>query len=369
MLGLRRSWLLALLLLGIGGLSRPAAAQRAAPIPGSQAKNDVPGEHCLGEEKQKLLLEHYMAGSINPLGIGNLLRLSLCTPLITSRRGLLYDLTNVEFGALLTNSPTDVQAGGFISLVPLSFLVLKAEATGFYIWPIPLQGAGFIKTTDPSDFSKALLSPSPFGANPATTAYGARALIGATLQAQFSLGKWVDVSVVDGASYEYWKLASDGFAQFLSDQQAAGRPQPGFYSARRDVILLGSGDGLVTNSAVVLVGLKPHPNLAIRIGATDDLVYVPSHGYLGNIAAALVVVSVKNLRDLAKSFSFFIRAGAFTHHAWRVGTGATLALGLDITYELFGRTARRPSLTSDPPADGRAPVPSSDPVVASPSAS
>src|SRR5262249_20119649 len=130
--------------------SKIALAQRMEKQPNIQAVSK--GQHCLGEEKQKLLLEHFLAGSINTLGIGKTLRLSLCTPLIT-KPGILFDLTNVEFGIHVLTSPTDVSVGPFINVTPLSFLVLRAEAYGFGIWPIPLQGAGFISLNDSNQFT------------------------------------------------------------------------------------------------------------------------------------------------------------------------------------------------------------------------
>ena len=76
------------------------------------------------------------------------------------------------------------------------------------------------------------------------------------------------------------------------------------------------------NNAALLVSIKPHRNHAIRLGVTDSLVYVPGSGYKGNIVAGILSRSVNNLRDLAKSFAFFLRVGAFTDHAFRKGAVA-----------------------------------------------
>lgn len=321
-----------------------ASAQRLETKTADSAKSPFTGKHCLGEQKQKLLLNHYLAGSINPLGIGNSLKLSLCTPLIT-KPGLVFDLSNIEFGLLFLTSPTDVTGGAFVNLVPLSFLVLRAEASGFGIWPIPLQGAGFISLKDPSEFTLAALSPSPFGEHPAGTAAGGRFLLGASLRGELPIGKWVSIAIVDSWNSEYWQL-TDGT---WNPQGDSGKTL--FYAARRDVVLKGPGDWLITNTAALLVGLNVHSNVVLRLGATDDLVYVPSLSYLGNIAAGLLAISVKNLRNLAKEGSFFLRAGAFTHHAFR--TGITFALGIDVTYELVNRP-HRPGRTGFEPGSGTA---------------
>mgnify|MGYP000160837177 CR=1 FL=1 len=113
------------------------------------------GKHCLDEQKNKLLLEHFMGGSINPLGIENQLVLTYCTPFI-EKPGILFDFTKLEFGLANYISPTHIHVGPTVRFAPLSFLILRAELTGFYIWPIPLQGAGFIMTKGYDDFNKEM---------------------------------------------------------------------------------------------------------------------------------------------------------------------------------------------------------------------
>lgn len=350
-----------------------AQAQRlSVPSPIRPAPTQA-GAHCLGEPRNKLTLEHTVAGSINPLGIGNIVRLGWCTPLIR-KPGLLFDFTNFDIGALFTNSPTDVNLGVQAFLSPLSILVLRAEATVFYIWPIPLQGAGFITVNSPQEFTLARLSPDPTGFNrmtgqpevPATTAYGGRVMVGMTLQGQVPLGKRLDIAAAIGANIEYWSLSSSALSGLP--------PGGGFYSARRDVILLGSADWLVMSTAALLFNIKIHRNSSLKIGGVNDLAYVPSHGYLGNIAGGLLVWNVSNLRQLAKNFNLFARVGTFTHHQFR--SGITIALGLSIVYELVPKPAKlpppqpmEPSVTApaasgDPSASPAPNVSPSDPAAA-----
>lgn len=318
-----------------------AAAQRLEQKPASSIRAPFAnGKHCLGEQQQKVLLNHYLAGSINPLGIGNSMRLSLCTPLIT-KPGILFDLTNVDFGVLLLTSPTDVTGGAFVNITPISILVLRAEISGFGIWPIPLQGAGFITLKSADDFTLNSLSPSPFGENPAGTASGGKFLIGATLRGEVPLGRFLSIAVTDSFNAEYWRLTNSTW------DPAAAAGKEFFVSARRDVALRGPGDLVLANTAALVFGINPHRNVVLRVGVTDDLVYVPSHNYLGNIAAGLFAISVKNLRNLAKDGSFFLRVGTFTHHAFRTGGGITFALGFDVTYEIIKRAHPRPQ-TAEP---------------------
>lgn len=346
----------------LGSLRSPAIAQRLATRVAASSPAPFRGSHCLGESKQKVLLEHYLAGSINPLGIGNTLRLSLCVPFIT-KPGIVFDLTNVEIGSVLLTSPTDVTGGAFINFVPLSFLVLRAEASAFSIWPIPLQGAGFITLNNANQFTLKSLSPSPFGNDPAGTATGGRFLLGMTLRGEVPLGKWLSIAVADSFAAEYWRVTESTWAPAEREGKTL------FYAARRDVVLQGPGDWVLANTAALLLGIKATPNFTIRVGATDDLVYVPSQGYVGNIAAGLLLLSIKNLRNLAKDASFFLRTGTFTNHAFR--GGITFALGFDITYELLTRPHRRPPSPTppdEPPADAApaAPAPAPTPAPLAP---
>ncbi len=359
----RRAWpsLLPLLVTLLAPLA--AQAQRVSVPSPIRPSPTASGAHCLGEPTNKLTLEHTLAGSINPLGIGNQVRLGWCTPLIR-KPGLLFDYTNFDIGALVTNSPTDVNVGVQMFLSPLSILVLRAEATVFYIWPIPLQGAGFITVNSPQEFTLARLSPDPTGFNkmtgaaevPATTAFGGRAMIGMTLQGQVPLGKRLDIAAAIGANIEYWSLSSSA----LAGLPAGG----GFYSARRDVILLGSADWLLMSTAALLFNIKIHPNSSLKIGAVNDLAYVPSHGYLGNIAGGLLVWNVANLRQLAKNFNFFARVGTFTHHQFR--SGITIGLGMSIVYELSPKPGKLPP--PEPSMPAATPSPTADPASPTPAA-
>jgi hypothetical protein len=320
--GGRRISLLAAAVVAAVTLPQVASAQRLNVKPSMSNGSLSRGKHCLGEQRQKLTLEHYMAGSINPLGIENQLRVSVCTPLI-EKPGLLFDFSNVDAGFVNYISPTHIHGGFFANVSPLSILTLKAEVTSFYIWPIPLQGAGFIRVGDYNDFTLAKLSPAVGSPEAATSMYGIRTLLGAALQGSVPLGKKLDILVYNGFSAEFWRVNSDSY----------------YYAARRDAILKGSGDWALSNTTVLALAINVNANHTVRVGATNDLVYVPGSGYLGNVTAGLVSYGVKNLRNLAKAFALFLRVGTFTSHAFR--QGITLAAGLDVTYELASRPTRR----------------------------
>ena len=333
---------------GVALISEGSAAAQRIGIRSGPPPTATLGKHCLGDQEQKLTLEHYMVGGINPLGLENQLRLALCTPFV-EKPGLLYDFTNFEFGLANYISPTHVHGGLFGALTPLSILTLKAEVTGFYIWPLGsvFPGAGVFpladQTTCTASYTNDLYPPAGVQGPPTSDGYGIRTLLGASLQGSVPLGKRLDLLAYNGFNAEYWRYNTDKC----------------IFVARRDVGIHGSGDWILANTSVLALAIKITPNHTLRIGATNDLVYTPFNGYLGNVAAGLISFGMNNLRNLAKAFAVFIRLGGFTS-GFRVGTGMTLAGGLDVTYELAKRPTRRAAqINSETP-------PAPDPALATP---
>jgi hypothetical protein len=234
----------------------------------------------------------------------------------------------------------------FGALTPLSILTVKAEVTGFYIWPLGtvFPGAGVFPLADQTTCTasyKGDLYPDTPSTTPPTNGYGVRALLGASLQGSVPFGKRLDLLIYNGFAAEYWRYNTDQCV----------------FVARRDVGIHGSGDWLVANTSVLALAIKITPNHFVRVGATNDLVYTPFNGYLGNVVAGLLSYGINNLRGLAKAFSFFIRVGTFTN-GYRMGQGITLAGGLDVTYELAKRPTRRVlQMTQDAAAAPPAPAP------------
>lgn len=316
------------------------------------------GKHCLDEQKRKLMLEHVISGAHNPLGFENQFILTYCIPL-TEKPSILFDPTKIELGLANYISPSSFHIGPTIRLVPLSFVTLRAEVTAFYIWPVPMQGAGYIETTNYQNFKEATANPPP---GPAMDMYGIRAALGVTLQGSLPLGSKVEISLINGLTGEYWRAANDG------------RTRKFWYVARLDGIMHGRGDWALVNNVALLVSIKPHPNHAIRIGFTDSLLYIKgsdAYGftlpttnpdgscplsvcrtglfgkYVANITAGVLAWSVIKLNNRAKHLDLFLRVGAFTRHAVR--SGVTLAAGLGITYELSSTPTRDAIEASEPP--------------------
>jgi hypothetical protein len=118
--------------------------------------------------------------------------------------------------------------GPTVRFAPLSFLILRAELTGFYIWPIPLQGAGFIMTQGYEDFKRETVSPK---LGEATDMSGVRVALGATLQGSIPLGKWVDILFANGLTGEFWRVANGDDVRY---------PSKFFYAAKLDAVINGS---------------------------------------------------------------------------------------------------------------------------------
>jgi hypothetical protein len=306
------------------GCPAAALAQRAA----LQAKPPLPGgKHCLGEERTKLVLNHTVVGAVNPLGLENQLRLSMCTPLVR-RPGLLFDFSNLEIGVANYISPTHIHLGPFLNVTPLSILVLRAEVTGLFIWPIPLPGAGYVPVDGYDKFSAMTLDPPLTGPGSGRRAYGVRTALGATLQGQVPFGHGVSLAIVNSFTSEYWRVRP-------IEPFEIGEAQSHFYLARRDLVASADGDWILANTAVALVMIDIKKNYVVRLGVTDDLVAVPASGYIGNIVAGIAAVMVRNVSTLARNLQLFVRMGGYTNHGYR--EGITLAAGLDVYYELMKR--------------------------------
>lgn len=319
--------LLALLLWG--GAARAQANQRMGADsldvlrrPPPKLQPGLPGKNCLGEPERKLILDHSLVGSINPLGLENRMRLSVCAPLIR-RPGLLFAFSNIEAGGVNYVSPTHIHLGGFVNLAPISVLVLRAEVTGFFIWPLSLQGAGYIPL--PSyEFTRDALSPPPSKPQ-AGRAYGVRTLLGATLQGQLPLGKRASLALVNAFTAEFWRVNGLDIP--------TGQDLPFYYLARNDVTMRAAGDWVLSNTAVALVGIEVGSNYTVRLGVTDDLTLVPANGkYTSNMVSGLFAFMVKDVGGVAKNLQIFLRAGTFTDHAFR--EGFAMAGGLNALYDL-----------------------------------
>lgn len=297
-------------------LLRPLPA--SAQSPSLPAPTRRPGKNCLEEGRPKLLMDQFIAGSINRLGIEQQLYFSICTPLIR-RPGVLFDYTFFEAGLLNYLSPVYDYQGAYVGISPLSILKLRAEVSGVFIWPLPVfDSAGYFPVPGyDADFSTRTLTRDVAG-----SAGGLNVVLSATLQAKAPLTP---------------RLSIVGAGVLLFDYHLVG-DQPFFYNSRRDVVQARS-DWVMVFTSVLLLQIELTQNLALRVGASDELTYVPASGYTGNLAAGLVtLLARRGLGPSSRVYNIqpFVRLGAHTHHAFRRAdyAGFTGALGISLTYEL-----------------------------------
>lgn len=292
------------------GLTGSARADDPQPAPAATET----GKHCRGEGRTKLIASDTLLGQSAPLGVENDLAVAVCTPLIREP-GLLFDYTNLQAGVLNYLAPVYVHQGVFVSLAPLSLLELRAEAAGVAIWPLPLfDAAGYFSVAD----YRARFDGAALPASRARASSGATASLTATLQGQVELGNGIGLIALDALTWEYWWVSG----------------APYYYNLRRDLVLARS-DSLLENMVLLSLELALRRDLLLRLGATDDLFYVPAAGYLANIAAGFGSVVLRDWPQAGVELQPFIRAGVFTHH--RVRSGLQLLGGLSTSFDLLPR--------------------------------
>jgi hypothetical protein len=325
--GARKRALLARALLACALLPRStgaAASEATAVTPAPSAPER--GNHCLDRPLTSLLIDQSLSGVVNPLGLDHRLNVYLCLPLIR-RPGILFDYTNFRIGLLTSVTPTQVAGGGLVQLWPLSILVLRAEVSGVAIWPIPIAGAGYLGLGGYEPFNREILDPPTPGPDAATTAAGFRAKLGATLQGRASIGSRLTLTVASVFSADYWIVGD----------------KPYYYNARMDAVMKRE-DWVVLNTATAFIGIALPRGLELRLGAVDDLVYVPGDPYLGNAVYGLIGLYSDKPGGRARRLNAFAWLGGYTHHAFRTGE-FTLTAGLEVTWDLMRFGPKAPQTT------------------------
>jgi len=285
-----------------------AESPTSAPAPSSSGRN------CFGEGRARLLATETLIVQTNPLGGENQLALGVCSPLIRSP-GMLFDYTNLQAGLFNYLAPVYLHQGLYASVAPLSVLEIRAEFAGVAYWPLPiLDSAGYFALRD----YRVRFDDAELPASRAGFSSGANANLIATLQGQVELTKFLNLSAVDSFGWEYWWMTG----------------APYYYNVRRDLVLAAS-DSLLKNMALLLVELVAWHDVALRVGVTDDLSYVPQSGYLANILAALVSVDVKHWPLPGAELQPFLRAGVYTHHRFR--SGPQILGGVSFSFDVMPR--------------------------------
>ncbi len=287
-------------------MTRAAAVLLLLSAPAALAK----GEQCLGRGDSRWLVDETLVVMANPEGPENQLRLNACHPLYPGVEGLLFDYASLEYGVFNWTSPVYTHGGGYVQITPLSFLQLKAEVSGVFIWPIPLDGAGYYgKKSYVKNYADVTMP-----AQDGRFSGGINVTLTANLQAELPLTDRVALQLTNAFAGDYWRVGD----------------QPYWVNLRRDVVLAQS-DWIIKDTGFLGVAVKLDPRYTLRVGGADDLTWVPRSGYVGNVVGGFVSVPFR--RDgLLRDVEPFVRVAYYTNHAFRQGvqlfTGFTIAWAL-----------------------------------------
>ncbi|MBN1944458.1 MAG: hypothetical protein JW797_02225 [Bradymonadales bacterium] len=276
---------------------------------GEAGGGDSRGQHCYGECRTLFFLWQAIGGQINPLGLEHQLNLGVCIPFIR-RPGVLFDYTNLEVGLSSYLSPVYVRQGAYVSWTPLSFVRIRAEAAGAYLWPFEGLASGYTEMRGyDAEFTDTALESAP-----TRSVWGFTANVGAALKGQLPLTARVALLLFESADLLYWDVGE----------------APYWYSTTYDLILAAE-DYLLKNLGGVLIEVATGRSTVVRIGLVDELFHVPESGYLANTVGLFTQVRLSQVSegiDLAPQ----VQVRLHTHHAFR--TGLYLFAGLEVFYRL-----------------------------------
>jgi hypothetical protein len=188
-----------------------------------------------------------LAGSVNPVGVQNVIEVSWSHALSRSRKPLLSD-AHLSFGVGSRLTPAYARGGAWVEVAPLSVFELRAGVEpvayfGTFHSLLPFASYG-------DAFDDATRKARP-GAERGT---GARLYAAPTVKAK--LGRLL---VRSRADLEWWK---------------ASAPGPYFYEPFRDTLLRASGDTLVASETVLLWSLGDGNSRKLLVGPVHDLTLV-----------------------------------------------------------------------------------------------
>lgn len=256
------------------------------------------------------VIQQQVVALLNPMGAEHQLRVGLRAPLGDPNE-LLFTGTHAEAGIVSYFSPVYAIQGGYLEVSPLAFLVLRAELTGAAVWPIGMSGAGYYAVQG----YQADVSSDALPAEDGGTAGGWTFSVAATLQGLVPLGP-VNLLI--------WNQLN---AQHITMGGASH-----FYSMMNDLILA-QQDWLIENDALLLVEGNLTENIALRVGAYDNVRYVPSSGYVGHQLGPMAMLVIDHPSPEVAEVTPFLRGGYYTDHLIRAG-GFTILGGVSVSYDL-----------------------------------
>lgn len=262
---------------------------------------------CLGRGDERWLVDQTLLLLAGPEAFENQLRGNACLPILTDHEGILFDYAAFETGFFDYLSPVYTHLGTYASVTPLSFLQFRADVAGIVVWPLPLDGAGYFEFPGYTGRTSDVTMPAADG----RSALGLNVTLTMTLQAAVPLGSRVELQLNNSFGPDYF---------YLGDK-------PHYFNPRRDVVLKRS-DYLVKNTALLALEIRATPEVAVRLGAVDDLTWVPgSEQELINQVFGYASVQIRRDKDL-RDIEPFAKLGAYTSHGWRTGFCAQVGLSL-----------------------------------------
>ncbi len=259
---------------------------------------------CDGQGRTGWMARMTVLGLSNPLGGVVSTRIGWCRPLVR-RPGLLWKLTAFEVGGLHVVTPSFSRQGGYVQITPLSFLVLRVAVSGVLYWPLPSfkvaaywQAEGYDQHWPSNGVSNDMEVDKELGGglNVQTTAI-LRVAVGI---GRLRHGK-VRLLALNAMALEYFYFPGYDF----------------YYNQRADAVLARS-DLVLTNNAALLVELPLTPRVALRLGATNALAYLPRAGRLAwHQIGGLVMLPLKLAHRRVAELTPFLRVTGYTYHAVR----------------------------------------------------
>lgn len=278
----------------------PAESDDSSEAEAAALETDPPrqvtGRNCLGEPKPKLSLSSLFGIKYGDWGLEHQLRIGACIPLFKTM-GPLFNLSSVEAGFVMHTTPIYLMPGAYLTVAPLSILKLQVEAAPILYWPIGVSAAGYYPIDGySSDYSKASL-PAEDGA----TATGWYVRFGPTLQLAVPVGP-IKIILVDVLRFEHFQIGPADF-----------------YFHNRNDLPAARKEWFVDNLAILMAEFRLHPNVALRVGANDQIVSNFGGKNISNAVRGVAMLNLAKLGHQVRDFTIILAAGGRTHHPVRQG--------------------------------------------------
>lgn len=266
---------------------------------------------CLGEAEPKPLMRHVLGIKYGDWGIEHQMDLGACVPLVTDR-GPLLDLSKVEVGVTNYFSPIYSMPAGYVHFQPLSFLSVRVEAGAIFYWPIGVASAGYYGISDyEQDYTKKSLP-----ADEGEAAFGHFVRIKPALQLAFPIGP-ARMIVLDSLSIDYFQIGGEDF----------------YFHNKHDLPAANS-EWFIDNLALVMVGIRVHPNAELRLGVNDQLTMNLGGKSTSNAIRGVAMIALDHLGRRIRDFTPILTMGGRTHHPMRRGDFnfiAAVSMSIDLS--------------------------------------